>query len=111
LANNQANVTAQGWINAADHAHRPWRHLVSHSTGAHPRRGRPKAITTAPVAAQLNRDLEAEWIAKANGVKVPKARRRYDDALLNAGGLGFAYMPTPELVTQLIEEIVPASRS
>lgn len=65
----------------------------------------PKAIRAAPVAAQINRDLEAEWTAKANG-ETPQARRRYDDAVRDARGLGFQYLTTPELMTAPIEELV-----
>ncbi len=65
----------------------------------------PKAITAAPIAAQIVRDLEAEWLALANGEK-PSARRRYDDAVMDAKGLGFAYMPTPELALAPLTEIL-----
>lgn len=51
----------------------------------------PKAMLAAPAVARLNRDLEEEWRAKARGEK-PRARRRYDDAVLDARGLGFAYV-------------------
>jgi hypothetical protein len=54
---------------------------------------------------QLNRDLEAEWVALAAGEK-PRERQRYDDALHISRGLGFGYSPTPELMTRPIEELV-----
>jgi hypothetical protein len=51
------------------------------------------AVLAAPAVAQLNRDLEEEWRAKVNGEK-PQARNRYDDAVLDARGLGFGYLTT-----------------
>lgn len=65
----------------------------------------PKAITATPIAQQLHRTLEAEWLALANGEK-PGARRRYDDAVLDAKGLGFTYLTTPELALRPLEEIL-----
>jgi hypothetical protein len=65
----------------------------------------PLALRAAPIATQLYRDLEEEWRAKANG-QMPDARRRYDDAVLNARGLGITYLPTPELVAKSVEEVV-----
>ncbi len=64
----------------------------------------PLAVRVAPIATQLYRDLEEEWRAKAAG-QTPKARQRYDDAVLNARGMGIAYMPTLELVARPLEEI------
>src|SRR5262249_31667266 len=49
----------------------------------------PRAIRGAQIAAQLNRDLEEEWRAKAAGL-TPNARQRYDAAVLDARGLGFS---------------------
>lgn len=65
----------------------------------------PKAITATPIAQQLNRTLEAEWLALTNGEK-PRARRRYDDAVLDAKALGFTYLTTPELALRPLEEIL-----
>jgi hypothetical protein len=65
----------------------------------------PHAVRAATIAAQLNRDLEASWRALANGEK-PDAKKRYDDALLDARGLGFGYFTTPELMARPIEELV-----
>jgi integrase len=65
----------------------------------------PLAIRAAPIATQLYRDLEEEWRAKASG-QTPNARQRYDDAVLNARGLGLTYLPTPELLTKSVEEVV-----
>jgi hypothetical protein len=39
----------------------------------------PKAIRAAPIVQQINRDLEAEWLALAAGEK-PRERQRYDEA-------------------------------
>jgi hypothetical protein len=52
---------------------------------------------------QLNRDLEAEWVALAAGEK-PRERQRYDDAVSISNGL--RYSPTPEQLTRPIEELV-----
>src|SRR5215475_7834348 len=68
----------------------------------------PKAIRAAPIVQQLNRDLEAEWVALAAGEK-PRERQRYDDAVSISNGLGFRYSPTPELVARPAEEIVRRS--
>lgn len=65
----------------------------------------PSAVRAAPIVSQLYRDLEEEWRAKANGL-TPQARRRYDDAVQDAGAMGFTYLPTSELVTKSIDEIV-----
>jgi integrase len=65
----------------------------------------PRAMLAARAVSQLNRDLEEEWRAKASGEK-PKARQRYDNAVLDARGLGFPYMTTPELALRPIEELV-----
>jgi hypothetical protein len=65
----------------------------------------PHAIRAAPIVQQLNRDLEAEWIALAAGEK-PRDRQRYDDALHISRGLGFGYAPAPELMTRPIEDLV-----
>lgn len=65
----------------------------------------PNAIKAAPIAAQLSRDLEEGWIALANGEK-PKARKRYDDAVKDALGIGFNYATTDELMTRPVEELV-----
>jgi hypothetical protein len=63
----------------------------------------PKAVRAAPAVAQLNRDLEEEWHAKANGQK-PNARKRYDNAVLDCTNVrpsppprGHAH-PTPHWV-------------
>ena len=65
----------------------------------------PSAIRAAPIVQQLNRDLEADWLALAAGEK-PRERQRYDDALLISRGLGFGYSTTPELMTRPMEELV-----
>jgi integrase len=65
----------------------------------------PKAITATPLSQQLNRTLEAEWLALTNGEK-PRARQRYDDAVLDAKALGFTYLTTPELALRPLEEIL-----
>jgi len=57
----------------------------------------PKAIRAAPIVQQINRDLEAEWLALAAGEK-PRERQRYDEAVSISNGLGFKYLPTRELV-------------
>jgi hypothetical protein len=65
----------------------------------------PSAIRAGPIAAQLNRDLEDDWRKRANGEQ-PGARKRYDDAVQDARGLGFGYLTTPELSVAAIDEIV-----
>ena len=65
----------------------------------------PNAIRAAPIVNQLNRDLEADWVALVAGEK-PRERQRYDDAFHISRGLGFGYAPTPELLTRPIEELV-----
>jgi integrase len=68
----------------------------------------PKAIRAAPIVQQINRDLEAEWLALVAGEK-PRERQRYDQAVSISNGLGFKYLTTPELVTRPAEEIVRRS--
>jgi hypothetical protein len=65
----------------------------------------PKAIRAAPIVKQLNRDLEAEWVALVAGEK-PRERQRYDDAVSIPSGLGFKDLTTPELLARPPEEIV-----
>jgi hypothetical protein len=65
----------------------------------------PNAIRAAPIVQQINRDLEADWLALAAGEK-PRERQRYDEALLISRGLGFGYSPTAELMTRPMEELV-----